>query len=60
MADKSDFMYVLLNEFVPFLDDLPHEELRKTRFAVEFEVTDRMLNLFRGNLLRTGFLPLHL
>ena len=48
MADKSDFTYVLLNEFVPFLDKLTYKELRQTLFAVEFEVADRMLNHSEG------------
>ena len=48
MADKTDFTYVLLNEFVPFLDELTYKELRQTLFVVEFEVADRMLNLSEG------------
>ena len=48
MADKSDFTYVLFNEFVPFLDELRYKELRQTLFTVEFEVADRMINLSEG------------
>ena len=48
MADESDFTYVLLNEFVRFLDELPYEELRQTLFTVEFEVADRMLKFSEG------------
>ena len=48
MADKSDFACVLLNEFVPFLDELPYEELRQTLFTVDFEVADQMLNFSEG------------
>ena len=46
-SDNSDFTYVLLKEFVPFLDELPYKELRHF-FTVEFEVADRMVNLSEG------------
>ena len=47
-AGDSDFTYVLVDEFVRFLDEPPYEKLRETLFSVEFEVVDRMLNLSEG------------
>lgn len=41
-------LQILRNEFVQFLDDLPHEELRQNLFTIDLEVANRMFNLAEG------------